>query len=102
MNPEAPAFTLNAKVSVSNLNPEAPAFNLNPEAPTSNLNHEAEEFRPEQENSLIIDDIQWATDGMGNSGTILDEVRLKLREFIAIAPDKVLEDFMALRNELLS
>ena len=46
--------------------------------------------------------MQWATAGMGNSGTILDEVCQELREFIATAPDKVLEDFMALKNELLS
>ena len=102
LNPEATAFTLNAKVSVSNLNPEAPAFNLNPEASTSNLNHEAEEFRPKQENSLIIDYMKWATDGMGNSGMILDDVRRELREFIATALDEVLEDFMSLNNELLS
>ena len=44
--------------------------------------------------------MQWATDGMGNSGTISGEVRQEFREFIAIAPDKVLEDFMALKNEL--
>ena len=51
LNPEAPAFPLNAKVSVRNLNPEAPAINLNPEALTSNLNPEAE-FRPEQRKFL--------------------------------------------------
>ena len=101
LNPEAPAFTL-AKVSVSNLNPEAPAINLNPEATTSNLTPEAEEFRPKQENSLIIDYMQWATDGMGNSGMILDDVRRELREFIATTLDEVLEDFMSLNNELLS
>ena len=44
--------------------------------------------------------MQRATDGMGNSGTILDEVRQELREFIATAPDEVLEYFMALKNEL--